>query len=166
MTAPHAVNGTGSEITRKTVAGYCKWISRNDSSLPSRHTRVAGSQGACLSEKPSVRGVVPAFIESKNPGNAAPIAPWPVTPKGVLHVGIAEYPSLMAEEGHGEKGGVLPQDLDYLLALAEEAHIHRDLLHVERIRQRRRECHASLCERLRLEIERLIRTPFSWEARP
>jgi len=78
-------------------------------SEPSRHTRVAGFQGACLSAKPSARGVMPASIDQTIPGNAEPIAPWPVTPRGVSHAGNAEYPDRKTEEGHGEKGEVLPK---------------------------------------------------------
>lgn len=94
---------------QKTVSGCCKWDTRNDSSVPSRHTKVAGPQGACLSEKPSAREVMPARIDQTIPGNAAPIAPWPVTPRGVSHAGNTEYPDRKTEEGHGEKGEVLPK---------------------------------------------------------
>jgi hypothetical protein len=31
--------------------------------------------------------------------------------ESVKHAGIAEYPDWMAEEGHGEKGGVFPKEM-------------------------------------------------------
>lgn len=98
------VNRSRSENIQKTVADWYKWLPRADSSAPSRHTRVAGSQGACLSEKPSAHEVMHVRSFETIPGNAAPIAPWPVTPRGVSHAGNAEYPDRKTEEGHGEKG--------------------------------------------------------------
>lgn len=59
------------------------------------------------------------------------------------------------------------EDTDYLLALAEEEHLRRERLYQERLRcaeqERRRERHLAACSRLRDEIERLARAPFSWQ---
>lgn len=55
-------------------------------------------------------------------------------------------------------------DVEYLLALAEEADQERAALHRTRLRMARIERHAETCARLRAEIHRLMFLPFSWQA--
>jgi hypothetical protein len=62
------------------ISGVCIDMDREFS--PSDTRQSVGSQGARLSEKLSAREVMPASVVQQIPGNAAPIAPWPVTPRG------------------------------------------------------------------------------------
>jgi hypothetical protein len=62
------------------ISGVCIDMDREFS--PSDTRQFVGSQGARLSEKLSARGVMLANVAKSIPGNAAPIAPWPVTPRG------------------------------------------------------------------------------------
>jgi hypothetical protein len=56
-------------------------------------------------------------------------------------------------------------DIEYLLAIAEEEHQRRAAFHLTRLRMARIERHADICARLRAEIHRLMRAPFSWQVR-
>ncbi len=54
-------------------------------------------------------------------------------------------------------------DVDYLLALAEEAQMQREALYRERTREAKMARRAKLCDRLRAEIRRLMFEQFSWQ---
>jgi hypothetical protein len=57
----------------------------------------------------------------------------------------------------------MSDDLEYLLALAEEHSQWLEAQYLERRRERRRECCRQVCARLRDDIEWLCRAPFSWQ---
>lgn len=55
------------------------------------------------------------------------------------------------------------EDVEYVLALAEERSIELAQLHAERRRERRRQFRIELCARLRADIHALMVEPFSWQ---
>jgi hypothetical protein len=57
----------------------------------------------------------------------------------------------------------MSDDLEYLLALAEEHSLWLEAQHRERRREERRQQCRQICTRLRDEIEWLCRAPFSWQ---
>ena len=57
----------------------------------------------------------------------------------------------------------MSEDLDYLLALAEEHSQWLDAQYRERRREARKQRCRQLCARLREDIEWLCRAPFSWQ---